>query len=162
MKKRIITVSLLLFVGVSLFFAMADVIGWRQTSSTEIESTVAEQTTSAALADTSNARFAAMYFHAPHRCPTCKKIEAYAGDALSSEIEEGSIAWKVADYTADENKAIVEQCKVFTSTVVLVDQHDGIIVRWKNLEEVWNHTDDPDAFEAFIDESWDKFKKASS
>ena len=46
--------------------------------------------------------------------------------------------------------------------VVLVDQQDGKVVRWQNLEEVWNHTNDPLAFEAFIDESWDEFKSASS
>ena len=162
MKKPIITVSLLLFVGISLLVAMADVTGWRQAPSGEGEPTADVQVTPAALAGPDDGRFTAIYFHASHRCPTCKKIEAYAHEALSSEIDEGSIAWKVADYTADENKAIVEQCKVFTSTVVLVDRQDGKIVRWKNLEEVWDHTNDPDAFEAFIDESWDKFKIASS
>ncbi len=159
MKKPILTVALLLFVGVSLLVAMADVTGWRQVPSTQNEPAIAEQPT--AVADSENARFTAIYFHAPHRCPTCKKIEAYARDALSSEIKEGNIAWQVADYTADEYKAIVEQCRVFTSTVVLVDRQDGEVVRWKNLEEVWNLTDDPEAFEAFINESWDTFKNAS-
>ncbi|HRX81994.1 MAG TPA: nitrophenyl compound nitroreductase subunit ArsF family protein [Pirellulaceae bacterium] len=161
MKKPILTISLLLFVGVSLLVAMADVTGWRKAPSTQNEPTIAEHAQPMAVADTENTRFIAMYFHAPHRCPTCKKIEAYAHGALSSEIEAGNIAWQVADYTADEYKAIVEQCKVFTSTVVLVDRQNGEVVRWKNLEEVWNHTDDPEAFEAFINESWDTFKSAS-
>jgi hypothetical protein len=161
MKKPILTVSLLLFVGVSLLVAMADVTGWRQAPSTQNEPTIAEHAQPTSLADTENARFTAIYFHAPHRCPTCRKIEAYAHDALSSEIKEGNIAWQVADYTADEYKAIVEQCEVFTSTVVLVDRQDGEVVRWKNLEEVWNHTNDPEAFEAFINQSWDNFKSAS-
>jgi hypothetical protein len=46
---------------------------------------------------------------------------AFAHEALSSEIEQGNIVWMVADYTTEENKSIVDQCKVSTSTVVLVE-----------------------------------------
>lgn len=162
MKKSILTVALLLFVGISLFVAVADVVGWRSAASSENGTTAAEEAAPPRASDGENARFAAIYFHALHRCPTCETIEAYAHDALKSEIEQGQIAWEVADYTAEKNKPIVEKCNVFTSTVVLVDRQDGQVVRWQNLEGVWNYTDDPEAFAAFINESWGKFKKASS
>lgn len=163
MKNPIITVSLLLFVVVSFLFAIADIAGWRQSSSsTESDNAVAEHATQTTLIRPNDLQFTAICFHAPHRCPTCETIEAFAHDALASEIEEGNIAWKTADYTADGNKSIVEKCKVFTSTVVLVDQKDGEVLRWRNLEKVWDHTNDPKAFETFIDESWAEFRSASS
>ena len=41
----------------------------------------------------------------------------------------GQLAWKIADYTADDNAAFVDPFKVFTSTVVLVDVQAGKAVR---------------------------------
>lgn len=162
MKKKIITGSLLLFVGVSMLVAVADVAGWRQSGSDQHVATNAEQVVPATVNPDMDARFAAIYFHAPHRCPTCVKIEAFAHEALSSEIEQGNIVWIVADYTTEENKPVVDQCKVFTSTVVLVDRQNGKIVRSKNLEDVWNHTNDQNALTAFIDEEWKRFQEASA
>jgi len=162
MKKTIVTVSLLLFVGVSILVAMADVSGWRQNSTNPNDDASAGQVTPAAIADSETVRFTAVYFHAPHRCPTCTKIETLAHEALNSDIEEGNIVWQVADYTANENKSLVEKCEVLASTVVLLEKKDGKVVRWENLDGVWDHTDDAQAFETFIDESWDKFKIASA
>lgn len=162
MKKKIITASLLVFVGVSLLVAVADVAGWRRSATDQDAATNAEQAMPSTDDTDTETRFAAIYFHAPHRCPTCIKIEAFAHEALNSEIEQGNIAWKVADYTTEENRSIVEQCKVFASTVVLVDRQNGKIVRWKNLEDVWNHTNDQHAFTTFIDEEWNRFQEASA
>lgn len=166
MKKQVITAALLLFVGVSLFVAVADVAGWRQAASEEGAATDGQtdgQREIPFLIDSdTKTRFTAIYFHAKHRCPTCETIEAYAHDALSSEIEQGNIAWKVADYTAEENKPIVKQCEVFTSTVVLLDVQDGKVIRWQNLEDVWNYTSDKAAFISFMNESWTAFKETNS
>jgi hypothetical protein len=162
MKKKVITTVLLLFVGVSFFVAVADVAGWRQEVS-EKSTVTDEQNDIPSLIDgDTKTQFTAIYFHAKHRCPTCETIEAYAHDALSSEIEQGNIAWKIADYTAAENKPIVQQCEVFTSTVVLLDVQDGKVIRWKNLEDVWNYTSDKTAFTSFINESWATFKETNS
>jgi hypothetical protein len=162
MKKQVITAALLLFVGVSLFVAVADVAGWRQAASEEGAATDGQSEIPSLIDSDTKTRFTAIYFHAKHRCPTCETIEAYAHDALSSEIEQGNIAWKIADYTAEENKPIVQQCEVFTSTVVLLDVQDGKVIRWKNLEDVWNYTSDKTAFTSFMNESWTTFKKTKS
>ena len=159
MKKQIITVVLLLFVGVSIVIAMSDVAGWRTNSNTD-EATAANSNTAGIVSQQKDG-LTAIYFHAKHRCPTCEKIEAFAHDALKTEIEQGNIGWAVADYTTQENQAAVEHCKVLASTVVLVDLKNGEIVRWKNLEKVWDYTHDPKAFETYMDESWTEFKNAS-
>ena len=162
MKKQFITAALLLFVGVSLFVAFADVAGWRQAASEEGAATEGQSEIPSLIDSDAKTRFTAIYFHAKHRCPTCETIEAYARDALSSEIEQGNIAWKIADYTAEKNKPIVEQCEVFTSTVVLLDVQDGKVIRWRNLEDVWNYTSDKTAFTSFMNESWTTFKETNS
>lgn len=162
MKKQVITAVLLLFVGVSLFVAVADVAGLRQVASEEAAATDGQNEVSSLIDSDTKTRFTAIYFHAKHRCPTCETIEAYAHDALSSEIEQGNIKWKVADYTAEENEPIVNQCEVFTSTVVLLDVQDGKVIRWRNLDDVWKYTSDKTAFTSFMNESWTTFKDSNS
>ena len=158
MKKPIITVALLLFVGVSILVAMADVAGWRKTEMTN--ETSGTSSTVAGIVGSQSDGLTAIYFHAKHRCPTCETIESLAHNALNGEIENGNIDWAVADYTTEENHAVVEKCKVLASTVVLVDVKDGEILRWKNLEQVWDYTHDPKVFEAYLNDSWAEFKNA--
>jgi len=157
MKKQIITVVLLLFVGVSIVIAMSDVAGWRTNNKTD-EATAANSNIAGVVSQQKDG-LTAIYFHAK-RCPTCEKIEAFAHESLKTEIEQGNIGWAVADYTKQENQVAVEHCKVLASTVVLVDLKDGEIVRWKNLEKVWDYTHDQDAFESYINKSWAEFRNA--
>lgn len=159
--KTLLSVVLLGFVGVSVVLALRKVAP--ETSTSDQQATAASETGIAATPVSLNAKlaesqFSAVYFHAPHRCPTCRKIESFSHEALTPEIETGTLAWQIADYTADDNASLVDQFKVFTSTVVLVEVHDGKVVRWKNLEEVWNHTSDQADFTAFINQAWSEFK----
>lgn len=164
--KSIFSVLLLGFVAVSVVFAVrkispttesgADQTAVVQDASTSQAST--SQASSSLDAKLTESKYSAVYFHAPHRCPTCRKIESFAHEALTPEIEAGHVAWQIADYTTDTNASLVDQFKVFTSTVVLVEVRDGEVVRWKNLEEVWDHTGDQPKFTAFMDRAWSEFK----
>jgi len=159
--KSIVSVLLLAFVAVSVVFAFRKISpstfpSQQEATASNEENVVATPVgLDAKLAET---QFSAVYFHAPHRCPTCRKIESFSLAALTPEIEAGNVAWQIADYTTDANATLVDQFKVFTSTVVLVEVQDGKVVRWKNLEEVWNHTSDQADFTAFIDQAWSEFK----
>ena len=160
-SKTLFSIVLLGFVAVSVVFALRKVAPDNSTS--QEQPTAANENGVAATPVGLNARladsqFSAVYFHAQHRCPTCRKIESFSHKALAPEIEAGTLAWQIADYTADDNASLVDQFKIFTSTVVLVEVQDGKIVRWKNLEEVWNHTSDQADFTAFINQSWSEFK----
>ncbi len=159
--KTLFSMLLLAFVAVSVVFAFRKVAP--RTTTNQAQATAEKQARIAATPDRLNAKlaetqFSAVYFHAPHRCPTCRKIESFSHEALTPEIESGKLAWQIADYTTDDNASLVDQFKVFTSTVVLVEVQDGKIVRWKNLEEVWNHTSDQADFTAFINAAWLEFK----
>ncbi|WP_417389094.1 nitrophenyl compound nitroreductase subunit ArsF family protein [Gimesia sp.] len=159
--KTVFSILLLVFVAVSVVFAFRKI---GPVSPSSPQQTVATNEAGSAAtpvglnAKLAESQFSAVYFHAPHRCPTCRKIESFAHEALAPEIEAGKLAWQIADYTSDENAPLVDQFEVFTSTVVLVEVQDGKIIRWKNLEEVWNHTSEQADFTAFINQAWSEFK----
>ena len=159
--KSVFSILLLGFVVVSLTLAFRKVAPQAESGS---QATAAVQTSGAvsvseALATKLAAtQFSAVYFHSPHRCPTCRKIESFAQEALTSEIDTGKLAWQTADYTSDVDASLVDQFKVFTSTVVLVETQDGNVVRWKNLEEVWDYTSEQSDFTAFINQAWADFQ----
>lgn len=159
--KTLFSFLLLSFVAVSVALAFRKIgsespSGQQQTASSDgADSPATPDGLNAKLAES---QFSAVYFHSPHRCPTCRKIESFALDALTPEIEAGKVAWRIADYTTDANAKLVDQFKVFTSTIVLVEVQDGKVVRWKNLEGVWDHTSDQADFTAFINQSWSEFE----
>ncbi|TVP99242.1 MAG: hypothetical protein EA381_10115 [Planctomycetaceae bacterium] len=157
--KSALSILLLGFIAVSLALAVRKVAPKTESGS---EATAAVQTSSvgpeALTTKLAATQFSAVYFHSPHRCPTCRKIESFSHDALSSEVDAGKLAWQTADYTSDVNASLVDQFKVFTSTVVLVETRDGNVVRWKNLEEVWDHTGEQSGFTAFIHQAWADFQ----
>ncbi|MFH1303261.1 MAG: nitrophenyl compound nitroreductase subunit ArsF family protein [Planctomycetota bacterium] len=159
--KTLFSMLLLTFVIVSIVFAFRKVApettANQEQAANSIETSTA--TTPAGLnAKLADSQFSAVYFHAPHRCPTCRKIESFSYKALTPEIEAGKLAWQIADYTSDDNASLVAQFEVFTSTVVLVEVQAGKVIRWKNLEEVWNHTSDQADFTAFIIQALSEFK----
>lgn len=161
--KTLLSVLLLVFVAVSVAFALRKITP--QSNDNQQQSNASTEADMAATmvglkTQLAKTQYSAVYFHAPHRCPTCRKIESFSQEALLPEIEAANLAWQIADYTTDLNAVLVEQFKVFTSTVVLVEVQDGQVVRWKNLEEVWNHTSDQDDFTAFIHQAWSEFKAA--
>lgn len=153
-RKMLLTSGLLLFVAVSLTLAVADVAGWRSNPALPLPAESVSTTS-----DKRDAEWTAYFFHATHRCPTCRKIEEYAHEALLPEIEQGRLAWQVADYTAPENRKLTKEFQVMTSSVVLVHREGDRIDRWKNLEEVWDHTHDRGEFHSFMHQAWDGFQK---
>jgi hypothetical protein len=159
--KTIFSLLLLAFVAVSVAFAFRKIAPQPAISTQPTKASSQAGIDSAPIdlnAELAEAQFSAVYFHAPHRCPTCRTIESFAHEALTPEIAAGKLAWQIADYTTDVNAELVDQFKVFTSTVVLVEVQAGQVVRWRNLEEVWNHTGDQAKFTAFIKQAWSEFK----
>jgi len=158
--KKVFTLLLLAFVAVSVLLALRK-IGPESTGNSSPSATAgADGSVTAVGLETKlvESQYSVVYFHAAHRCTTCRNIENFSHEALTPEIEAGGIAWQTADYTSDANSALVKQFKVYASTVVLVEVQDGKVIRWKNLEEVWNHTNNQSDFTAFIHQAWSEFK----
>jgi len=154
--KKLVSRLLLAFVAVSLVLAIADAAGLRQKL---LGTPTISGTNTAAAVPTDAPRYAAIFYHAKHRCETCGKIEEYAHTALKPAIDAGEISWEVSEYTAPENRQVVRSMEVMTSTVVLAERQNGTIVRFRNLEDVWLHTNNPEKFSAFVQESWKTFRE---
>lgn len=162
--KKLVSRLLLAFVAVALLIATADVTGLKKNFAGTSLNSAGTQATKPATSDDidhrDDARYAAIFYHAKHRCETCVKIEEYAHTALLPAIENGELAWEISEYTAPENREVVRSMDVMTSTVVLTERENGKIVRYKNLEDVWLHTNHPDRFAAYITDSWKNFRES--
>jgi hypothetical protein len=94
------------------------------------------------------------YFHTTFRCPTCRKIEEYTKSAIISafatEIKSGTIAWKALNVEEPQNRHFMDDYKLFTKSVVVVDEQKGKQVRWKVLDKTWELVHDQSAFTNYI------------
>lgn len=116
----------------------------------------AEADTTGARADTTAAshRVVAYYFHTNRRCASCRKIEAYTTEAIQQdfveELKDGRLVYRVVNVEEKANEHFVKDYKLFTKSVILVDEQSGKQAAWKNLEKVWQLLNDKEAFLRYI------------
>lgn len=98
----------------------------------------------------------AYYFHGEIRCPTCKKIESYAHEAIeagfSEELNSGKLTWRVLNYEVLANAHFATEYEIASPTVVLVRAVQGQPKDWRNLTRVWELVGDKDAFMQYVQE----------
>jgi hypothetical protein len=134
--KHILTAALLAFVAVSLAAVVADLSGLGG-KATE---------TAPPVAPRSSEQWIAYYFHTATRCPTCRAIESKARDAVAPQVNAGAVEWRVVNYEETAHRHFAAEFKLLCPSVVLVQTRDNEVVRWKNLERVWELNDDRTAF----------------
>ncbi len=105
-------------------------------------------------ADTPAGQIVAYYFHTTARCSTCLKIEALAKEAIeqtyASELESGSLKWQVVNVETPENRHYVQDFKLITKSLILVDEVDGKPRRWKNLDKIWELVWSPESYREYV------------
>lgn len=138
--QRMITTILLTFVTVSLAVALADVTGLRPSAPRPNP----DET------DSTGERFIVYYFHSSTRCPTCRTIERFTNEVIAEDAKAGVVDWRVLNYEESAYRHFVPQFDLVCPSVVLVHTRDGEVTRWKNLERVWEWTDDRSAFHDYI------------
>ena len=111
--------------------------------------------TVATAADTAIAhRVLAYYVHTTRRCDSCRKIEAYTSEAITTgfaaELAAGRLAFYTLNIEEEANEHFIDDYKLFTKSVVLVDERSGKQVAWKNLSRVWELLGDKKAFVRYI------------
>ncbi len=116
----------------------------------------------------------ATFFCSSVRCASCLEMERLFRQTLrrladdapprsSKSILFGKLSEAPPlDYEAPENRRIVEEFRVATSTVLLTERRDGKTVRFKNLaSECWRRLGDDEAFEAALSREISAFFDAS-
>lgn len=148
--KPLLTFVLLAFVVVSLGAAVAEVAGWRTEESADPDK---------AVTPVSGERWIAYYFHGSTRCPTCRRIEAHARDAVAEEVKVDKVDWRVVNYEEPANQHFATDFKLLCPSVVLAQVRDGATMRWKNLDRVWELNDDRAAFLDYVGAELAAFKE---
>jgi hypothetical protein len=113
--------------------------------------------TAVAVADTTGPhRVLAYYFHTTQRCATCRRIEAYTNEAIQTgfpeELKDGRLVFRVLNVDEEPNRHFVKDYKLFTKSVIVVDEHSGKETDWKNLQKIWQLTTDKAGFVKYIQE----------
>ena len=149
--KIILTISLLTFVAASVGYLVV----------TEV---IREDAPDRKLGDFEH-KVGIYYFYFLPRCPSCNKLEGYARQAteegFADAIEAGRLEWRSIDIDEPGNKHFVKDFRLYTKAVVLVEIRDGEIVRWKNLEDVWNFIRDKDECIDFVKDELSAFMRGA-
>jgi hypothetical protein len=96
----------------------------------------------------------AYYFHTSTRCSTCMKIEQYSHEAIEqgfpNELKGGKLEMRVVNYESPENRHFMQDYKLVSKSLVLVNLVDGKQTKWTNLKLVWQLTGHKDAFLNYV------------
>lgn len=99
-------------------------------------------------------RILAVYFHGTIRCKTCLKIEKMARDAVTSgfaaETGSGGIFWTAVNYDVPENDRYIAELQLELPSLILMEVEGGKVLRWKNLRNTWDLSDDEQSFSKYV------------
>ncbi len=155
-------IQVLALVALGLFVIMAaggSLFGNAQADSRAPE---ASADTSQAVADTTlSHRVIVYYLHTSYRCASCRKLEAYTTEAIqqgfADELKDGRLVFQVVNVEEKGNEHFVQDYKIFTKSVVLVDERSGRQVNWKNLPKVWELLGNKEHFLRYVREETGKY-----
>ena len=141
--KTWITALLLLFVFSSVAFMLF------QKSTSPADSTSGEIS-----APKPSDRVVAYYFHGNVRCATCRKLEAYAREALEAgfpqALADGRLEWLPINIDKPENRHFISDYQLRFRSLVLADMQNGRQNRWKNLQNIWKLANNKDAYIVYV------------
>jgi len=96
----------------------------------------------------------AYYFYGNFRCQTCRKIEAFSGEAVKSgfpeDLKAGRLEWRAINVEEPGNEHFIQDYQLFSKSLVLVAKEGSKQTRWKNLQKVWTLVGDQGAFIQYV------------
>jgi hypothetical protein len=94
------------------------------------------------------------YFHGNARCTTCRTIEAYAQEVMTSAFAEDlgakRLEWLVVNVDEPANRHFIDDFQLYARSLVVVDARDP--KRYKVLEKVWELVRDKPAFHKYVEQ----------
>ncbi|MFA6572404.1 MAG: nitrophenyl compound nitroreductase subunit ArsF family protein, partial [Bacteroidota bacterium] len=104
-----------------------------------------------------------MYFHATSRCQGCLTIEEFTKNSLNAsfgkELEDSLLVLSSIDFLQAENEHFQDDYKFETQTLILSKKVNGKEVKWKNLDKIWDYSNDYQKFQKYIEKEVKKFIK---
>jgi hypothetical protein len=96
----------------------------------------------------------AYYFHTNTRCSLCARIEQYSHEAIEQgfpyELKNGVLDLRVVNYEQPENRHFMQEYKLVSKSLVLVNVVNGKQTKWTNLKLIWQLTGHKDAFINYV------------
>ena len=107
-----------------------------------------------ATANAGQHKVIAYYFHTNTRCSTCMKIEQYSREAIEqgfpNELKNGKLEMRIVNYENPENRHFMQDYKLVSKSLILVNMVNGKQTEWTNLKIVWQLTGRKDAFLNYV------------
>jgi len=102
------------------------------------------------------------YFHATTRCATCRTIEAYAEETVTSrfasDLQAHRLEWRPVNVEEPANRHFIQDFQLYTRSVVVVDAKNP--KRYKILDRVWQLVRDKAAFQRYVEQEIRAFPRS--
>lgn len=102
-------------------------------------------------------RVVATYFHGNVRCTTCRKVEAYAREAVEEgfrpELAAGVVEFRAVNLEEAQNAHFAQDYQLVNKSVVVTEEIDGKVARWAKLDEVWSLVGNRDAYHHYVQDA---------
>jgi len=148
-SRRVLTVSLLLFVAARI----VTLVG-KELAGTPSQTGSAPGILPGILPD--GRQLVAYYFTGKVRCSSCRKIEAVSRETIEKsfqkELADHRLLFLVVNVDQPENRHFVEEFQLGSSSLVLVEMHNGKPLEWKHLPDVWTLVEDDSKLEKYVRE----------
>ncbi len=96
------------------------------------------------------------YFHTTRRCYSCRLLEALTKEAIEREFSDAlrqhRLEYRPINIDLEKNQHFVDDYRLYTKSVVLVQFMGGEPARHKNLQKVWTLLRDKPAFLQYVRE----------
>jgi len=99
-------------------------------------------------------RVVVYYFHTTQRCPTCRRIEEWAGLALRSafadDLADSSLVFMPVNTDEKANQHFLKDYELYTKSLIVSDTKGGVQLGWENLQKVWEYAGSQEKFFAYV------------
>jgi hypothetical protein len=171
--KKLLTGLLLLFVVASVGFLLFNESGRGPEAGSGPALSLGASTT-AVLPEASmrpwkspgpGTRVVAYYFHGRVRCVSCVRIESLSGKAIRErfpgELRSGLLSFRKVNVEEPGNRHFIDDYRLASQSLVIVEFRDGRQVRWKNLEKVWILLNSEKEFLPYVQEGVSSYLKGA-
>jgi hypothetical protein len=94
------------------------------------------------------------YFHRTLRCTTCMTIEeltrASVQENFAREISSGEVKLEILNMEEERNRHFETDYQLSAQSVIVSKVLDGVEVKWKNLDKIWDYVEDGEFFMEYI------------
>jgi len=145
--RRTLTISLLLFVAVSIVTLVGKELAGNPSPTGSAPGILPG-------IPPDGRQLVAYYFTGRVRCSSCRKIEAVSRETIEKsfpkELACNRLRFLVVNVDQPVHRHFVEEYQLESSSLVLVEMHNGKPLEWKNLPDIWTLVEEDSKLEKYV------------